>query len=207
MAFKHFYSVLSLLIFTLHLSTPLPAQSKHQAVDPVLFDGLEYRSVGPSRGGRSTAIAGIPSKPFTFFMGATGGGVWKTEDAGMSWNNLSDGQINAGSIGSITVAHSDPETIYVGTGSACARGNVSAGIGLYKSQNGGKKWSFIGLPKAGQIGKIVVHPQNPDLVYVAALGQILEKTPNAGFIDPAMEETTGSRCCSLVIPPERLTSS
>lgn len=180
MSSKYLFLLLSLLFLADQLSTPLAAQSKHQTVDPVLFDGLEYRSVGPSRGGRSTAIAGIPSQPFTFFMGATGGGVWKTQDAGMNWENLSDGQIEAGSIGAITVAPSDPATIYVGTGSACARGNVSAGIGLYKSQNGGKKWSFIGLPKAGQIGKIVVHPQNPELVYVAALGQIFGKNPERG---------------------------
>lgn len=152
----------------------------HTTVAPALFDGLSYRSVGPTRGGRATAIAGIPSQAFTFFMGATGGGVWKTEDAGMNWTNISDGQIEAGSIGAITVAPSDPEVIYVGTGSACPRGNISAGIGLYKSSNGGKRWKHIGLPKAGQIGKIVVHPYNPDKVYVAALGQIFGKNPERG---------------------------
>ncbi|GAB5551150.1 MAG: hypothetical protein Sapg2KO_07410 [Saprospiraceae bacterium] len=146
---------------------------------PILED-LNYRSVGPSRGGRATAIEGIPSQPFTFFMGATGGGVWKTEDAGNSWNNISDGQIKAGTIGAITVAPSDANVIYVGTGSACPRGNISQGIGLYKSENGGKKWKHIGLPEAGQIGKIIVHPNNPDVAYVAALGHMFGPNPERG---------------------------
>jgi len=143
-------------------------------------EGMQYRFAGPTRGGRVTAVTGIPSQPFTFLMGATGGGVWKTDDAGMSWRNLSDGQIAAGSIGAIAVAPSDPATIYAGTGSACPRGNVSAGIGMYKSEDGGKNWRHAGLPEAGQIGKILVHPQNPELVYVAALGHLFGKNPERG---------------------------
>ena len=145
-----------------------------------LLEGLEYRSVGPSRGGRATAIAGIPQKPYTFYMGATGGGVWKTDDAGTSWNNISDGQIKAGSIGAIAVAPSDPNIVYVGTGSAAPRGNISAGIGLYKSSDAGKSWHHSGLPKAGQIGKIEIHPDNPDLVYAAVLGQIFGPNKERG---------------------------
>ncbi len=175
---KYFFILISFFF-----SFPLFSQKQtaRPDIDLVLFQGMEYRSVGPSRGGRSTAIAGIPDQPFTFFMGATGGGVWKTDDAGMSWNNISDGQIKAGSIGAIAVAPSDPEVIYVGTGSACPRGNISPGIGMYKSENGGKRWRHIGLPKAGQIGKVVIHPDNPDLVYVAALGQIFGKNPERGI--------------------------
>ena len=149
-------------------------------VQPELFSGMEYRNVGFSRGGRATAVTGIPSQPFTFFMGSTGGGVWKTDDAGNTWNNLTDGQIKAGSIGAIAVAPSDESTIYVGTGSACPRGNVSQGVGMYKSMDGGKKWQHIGLPKAGLIGKIIVHPTNPELVYVAVLGQIFGPNKERG---------------------------
>ena len=149
-------------------------------VPEVLLDGLDYRSVGPTRGGRATAIEGIPAQPFTFFMGATGGGVWKTDDAGQSWIPLGEGQIKAGSIGDITVAPSDPSTIYVGTGSAAPRGNISAGIGMYKTSDGGKKWTHIGLPEAGQIGRVLVHPADPDLVYVAALGHIFGKNAERG---------------------------
>lgn len=157
------------------------AQSDENVVfAPELFEGLAYRNVGPTRGGRATAVTGIPDQPFTFFFGSTGGGVWKTDDAGTTWDNISDGQIKAGSIGAITVAPADPNTIYVGTGSACPRGNVSQGIGMYKSSDGGKNWQHIGLPKAGLIGKIEVHPQNPDLLYVAVLGQIFGPNKERG---------------------------
>lgn len=147
---------------------------------PELFSNLEYRSVGPTRGGRATAICGIAHQPYTFYMGATGGGVWKTTDAGTTWENVSDGQIEAGSIGAIAVAPSDPNIVYAGTGSAAPRGNVSAGIGLYKSKDGGRKWEHTGLPNAGQIGKIEVHPQDPDRVYVAALGHIFGPNSERG---------------------------
>ena len=149
-------------------------------LDPKWFDHMEYRSVGPSRGGRVTAIEGFPEAPFTFLMGGTGGGVWKTDDAGTSWTNLSDGQIKAGSIGAIAVAPDHPQTIFVGTGSACPRGNVSPGIGIYKSTDGGKQWKHMGLEQVGQIGKITIHPNNPQVVYVAALGQIFGPNPERG---------------------------
>lgn len=159
----------------------LLSQEENVVYQPKFFSGMEYRSVGPTRGGRVTAIAGIPAKPFTFFMGATGGGVWQTEDAGMTWKNVSDGQIEAGSIGAIAVAPSDGNVIYVGTGSACPRGNVSAGIGAYRSKDGGKTWKHIGLDNAGQIGKIAVNPKNANLLYVAALGQIFGPNSERGL--------------------------
>lgn len=167
-------------IFFLCTSMALIAQDSN--FETILGD-LDYRSVGPSRGGRATAIAGFPSMPYTFLMGSTGGGVWKTNDAGMTWNNISDGQIHAGGIGAITPAPSDPNTIYVGTGSAAPRGNISQGIGMYKSTNAGQDWIHIGLPEAGQIGKIVVHPENPEHVYVAALGHIFGPNPERGVYE------------------------
>lgn len=144
------------------------------------LEGLNYRSVGPSRGGRATAVAGVPDQLFTFYMGATGGGVWKTTDGGLTWDNISDGYFSVGSIGAIEVAPSDPNVVYVGTGSADPRGNVSPGKGMYKSTDGGDTWTFIGLEKAGQIGKIVVHPDNPELVYAAVLGNIFGPNPERG---------------------------
>ena len=142
-----------------------------------LYESLEWKFAGPYRGGRSTAVSGVISKPYTFFMGTTGGGVWKTTDAGNNWKNISDGQITVGSIGAISVSESDENVIYVGTGSADPRGNISIGNGIYKSVDSGENWEFIGLPKAGLIGKIEIHPRNSDIVYVAALGNIFG--PNA----------------------------
>lgn len=148
-------------------------------IDTMLYSGLKYRMVGPYRGGRSTAAVGFTNEPFRFIMGTTGGGVWQTDDAGSNWKNISDGFFG-GSIGAVAIADSDPNVIYVGTGSADPRGNTSAGHGMYKSMDGGKTWSFIGLPDAGQIGKIRVHPNDPDLVYVAALGHIFGPNPERG---------------------------
>ncbi len=142
-----------------------------------LYESLEWKFAGPYRGGRSTAVSGVISKPYTFYMGTTGGGVWKTTDAGNNWKNISDGQITVGSIGSISVSESEENVIYVGTGSADPRGNISIGNGIYKSVDSGENWEFIGLPKAGLIGKIEIHPRNSDIVYVAALGNIFG--PNA----------------------------
>jgi photosystem II stability/assembly factor-like uncharacterized protein len=150
-------------------------------VDPSYLAGMKYRNVGPHRGGRATTGTGVPGEPHTFYFGSTGGGVWRTEDAGESWHNLTDGQIGAGGIGAVAVAFSDPNVIYAGTGSTCIRGNVSPGIGAYRSTDAGKSWSFIGLEKAGQIGKIVVHPKDADLVYAAALGNAFGPNEERGI--------------------------
>jgi photosystem II stability/assembly factor-like uncharacterized protein len=146
-------------------------------VDPSLLSALKFRDVGFSRGGRSTAVTGVPGQPLVYYFGGTGGGVFKTADAGNSWTSVTDGFLGVGAIGAVAVAPSDPNVVYVGTGSACPRGNISVGDGIYKSTDAGKTWKHVGLRQAGQIGKIRVHPQNPDLVYVAALGQIFG--PNA----------------------------
>jgi len=159
---------------------PLPAQEadpRNVAYDPSLFDALDYRMIGPYRGGRSTAVAGVPGRRHTYLMGATGGGVWRTSDAGESWSPLTDGYLEAASIGAVRVAPSDPNVIWVGTGSACIRGNVSTGRGVYRSTDGGETWSFAGLRDTGQIGRIAVHPDDPDRAYVAALGSAFG--PNA----------------------------
>jgi len=154
--------------------------SANDVVSPALYSAMEYRMLGPYRGGRSTAVTGVRSEPSVFYMGTTGGGVWRTEDYGESWENLTDGQIPVGSIGSIVVTPSDPNVIYVGTGSACIRGNVSTGRGIYRSVDRGRTWVFIGLEEAGQIGRVRVHPVDPNLVYVAALGHAFGSNPERG---------------------------
>ena len=159
---------------------PALGQHHHSESEITLFEGLKYRMVGPFRGGRSTAVTGIENQPDTYFMGTTGGGVWKTEDSGNTWENISDGFIHVGSIGALDVADNDPSTIFVGSGSACIRGNTSTGKGVFKSNDGGKTWAFTGLPEAGQIGKLIIHPTNSDLVYVAALGHPFGKNPERG---------------------------
>jgi photosystem II stability/assembly factor-like uncharacterized protein len=132
--------------------------------------GLVWRNIGPFRGGRSVAVAGVPAQPFVYYFGGTGGGVWKTTDAGISWDPVTDGQIGTGSVGAIAVAESDPNVVYVGMGESCIRGNVSHGDGVYKSVDAGKTWRYVGLRDTRQIGRVRVHPRNADLVYVAALG-------------------------------------
>jgi photosystem II stability/assembly factor-like uncharacterized protein len=134
-----------------------------------LFKGMKYRLVGPFRGGRSLTAAGIPGDPTTYYFGATGGGVWKSTDGAMTWSPVFDKE-GSGSIGSLAVANSDHNTIYVGTGEACIRGNISHGDGVYKSLDGGKTWKNIGLRDSRAIGKVIVNPNNPDIVFVAALG-------------------------------------
>ena len=138
--------------------------------DQAQLSGMRYRMVGPARGGRVTAATGVPQEPHTFYMGSTGGGVWKTEDAGRSWHNVSDGFITVGSIGAIDVADSDPDVVWVGTGSEGLRSNVSVGKGVWRSNDAGKTWTHMGLPKSQVVGAVVIHPTNPAIVYVAALG-------------------------------------
>ncbi|MCU1263218.1 MAG: hypothetical protein JWO80_6103 [Bryobacterales bacterium] len=148
----------------------LVAAPQTETRDPALWSGLKYRSIGPNRGGRVTTVTGVPSQPHTFYMGSTGGGVWKTTDAGHSWANISDGFFSAASMGAIDVSLSNPDVIYAGTGSSKIRSNVSIGRGIYKSTNAGKTWTFIGLRDAGQIATIRIHPSNPDIVYAAVQG-------------------------------------
>jgi photosystem II stability/assembly factor-like uncharacterized protein len=151
-----------------------------QAYDPSLWSGLHYRQVGPWRGGRVTTVTGVPSQPHSFYMGTTGGGVWRTTDAGHSWINLSDGQIPVASMGAVAVADSNPDVIYAGTGSSKIRSNVSIGRGMYKSVDAGKTWSFIGLSEVGQISAIRINPANPDEVFVAAAGNPFKYSADRG---------------------------
>ena len=146
-----------------------------------LFKTLQWREIGPFRGGRVTAVAGIPSQPLVYYFGATGGGVWKTTDGGVNWEPVSDGAFGTGSVGAIGLSDSDPNIVYVGMGESPVRGNVSHGDGVYKSTDAGKTWKRVGLEDTRQIGRVRVHPRNPDLVYVAALGHIFGPNEQRGI--------------------------
>ncbi|MGB3183989.1 MAG: glycosyl hydrolase [Cyclobacteriaceae bacterium] len=144
-----------------------------------LYDAIEWRNIGPFRGGRSAAVTGVPGKPNLYYFGATGGGVWRTRDGGSSWENISDGHFG-GSIGAVSVSESDPNTIYVGGGEVTIRGNVSYGSGMWKSVNAGKTWEQIGLENSRHIPRVRIHPDNPDLVYAAVLGDLYKSTEERG---------------------------
>ncbi|MEE8192042.1 MAG: glycosyl hydrolase, partial [Gemmatimonadales bacterium] len=156
------------------------AAPRHAVYPADLFSGLEYRMIGPSRGGRVTAVAGHGDLPGTFYMGAAGGGVWKSTDYGQKWHNVSDGFFRTGSIGAIRVAGSDPNVVWVGTGSDGLRSNVIAGRGVYRSSDAGDSWDFVGLEDVGQIGAVLVHPTDPEVAYVAAIGHAFGPSPERG---------------------------
>ena len=149
-------------------------------VDPSLLAGLRWRSIGPARGGRSQAVAGSAKRPMEYYFGATGGGVWKTTDGGINWRSVSDPFLNTSSVGAIAVSESNPDVVYAGMGETELRGNIIQGDGIYKTSDAGKTWTHVGLEKTMAIGRIRVHPENPDIVYVAALGDPYSSTPDRG---------------------------
>ena len=168
-----------LIILALFLSQGLFGFS--QNLDSI-FKNVKYRSIGPFRGGRSNMASGVVGDPLTYYMGTTGGGVWKTEDAGAHWKNISDGFFKKGSVGAIAVSESDPNIVYVGMGEHAPRGVMSSyGDGVYKSYDGGKTWKHMGLEKTQQISRISIHPKNPDIVFVAAQGAIHGATQDRGI--------------------------
>ncbi|MFC5864880.1 WD40/YVTN/BNR-like repeat-containing protein [Acidicapsa dinghuensis] len=156
------------------------AAARAQQYPANFLSGLTWRDVGPMRGGRTFAVAGNANQPDIFYFGSVGGGVWKTENSGRTWFPISDQGIPIGSIGAIAVAPSDPNIVYVGTGEPDIRSQHSYGIGVFKSTDAGKTWTHIGLEGTRQIGRIVVDPENPDLVYVAALGHVYDANPDRG---------------------------
>ena len=148
---------------------------------PEFAPALRWRSIGPDRGGRATAVAGLPNDPMVYYMGATGGGVWKTVNAGIAWTPVSDRYFKTGSVGSIAVSESDPNTVYVGMGEACLRSNISHGDGVYKSTDAGRTWQNIGLRGTSQIGRVWVDPRDANLIYVAAVGRPYGANPERGL--------------------------
>ncbi len=146
---------------------------------PEINEGLEYRCIGPFRGGRSAAVTGVEGKPMLFYMGTTGGGVWRTQNGGTTWENISDGYFGS-SIGAIEVSKSHNNVIYVGGGEVTVRGNVSPGTGMYKSVDGGRSWKNVGLLNSRHIVRIRIHPTNPEIVYAAVLGDLFKDTEERG---------------------------
>lgn len=169
---KTLYYTITSLFFFLATTVSLVAQSN---LEPL--EDLSFRSVGPTRGGRVTTVTGVPNRPNEFYMGSTGGGLWKTMDYGQHWKNVSDGYFATPSMGAVRVAPSNPDIVYAGTGSDGLRSNVIVGKGVYKSIDAGKTWQHLGLEKAGQIGAVEIDPSSPDRVFVAAIGQPF--APNA----------------------------
>src|SRR5262245_62051554 len=153
-----------------------------QQYDSTMFRALQWRNVTPNRGGRATTGVGVPNNPRIYYVGATGGGVWKTEDAGESWRNVSDGFFKTGSVGDIAVFDGNPSIIYVGMGEGPVRGMMSSyGDGMYKSTDAGRTWTHIGLEKTRQIARVAVHPTDANLVYVAAQGGRWAPTDDRGI--------------------------
>ncbi len=197
------------VLAALALAAPLLAQDV--AFKPGLFGGLEWRNIGPARGGRSLSCTGSPGRPNEYYFGATGGGLWKTTDSGTTWFPVTDGKIDSSSIGAVAVAETNPDVIYIGGGETQLRGSITQGRGVYKSTDGGKTWRSLGLRDTQAIARIRVHPTNPDIVYVGALGhpygdneergvfrstdggntwnKILFKSPGAGAADLIIDRT------------------
>lgn len=165
------------------LILPLSSQTKKsisaKGIDAKYLNNLTWRNIGPFRGGRSCAVTGVPGKANLFYFGSTGGGVWRTTDAGNTWENISDGFFG-GSIGAIAVSQSDNNVIYVGQGEETVRGNTSSGMGVWKTVDGGKTWQHIGLENTRHIGRIRIHPTNPDIAFVAAMGDLFKDTEDRG---------------------------
>ena len=167
-----------LLLFLLIAPIGLTSQKrKNKSTEPTvkiedsLFTGLQWRNIGPFRGGRSVASTGVIGQPMTYYMGTVGGGIWKTTDDGITWNNISDGFLNTATVGAITVSESNPNIIFAGMGEHAARGVMtSMGDGIYKSTDAGKTWEHMGLDESRHISDVIIDPSNPNVVYVAAQG-------------------------------------
>ncbi len=146
-------------------------QAAANAIDAAVLKALQWRSIGPLRGGRSIAVSGVKGRPREGYFGAVGGGLWKTVDGGMTWNAVTDGQITTSSVGAVAVSESNPDVLYIGTGESCIRGNIMPGDGVYKSTDAGKTWTHLGFTNSDAISKIRIHPTNPDIVFVADFGR------------------------------------
>lgn len=183
---KNLNFLLFAITFSLFLCTSCASLSAQKnkikstsTFDESLYSGLKYRLLGPFRGGRSCTVTGVAGKPNLYYFGSVGGGVWKTTDGGTTWENISDGFFG-GSIGAVAVAAADPNVIYVGQGEKTVRGNVTSGFGVWKSVDAGKTWTFIGLKNTRHIGRIRIHPTNPDIVYVGAMGDLWKSSEDRG---------------------------
>ncbi|NNF35957.1 MAG: glycosyl hydrolase [Saprospiraceae bacterium] len=196
------FFVAFLLLFTI--------ESESQ-IDPSYYEGMTWRNIGPNRGGRCLGVAGSPGRPLEYYFGATGGGLWKTVDGGQEWFPVTDGQVTSSSVGAVAVAETNPDIVYIGMGEVQLRGSITQGDGVYKTTDGGKTWRHLGLEETQAVARIRVHPTNPDIVYVAALGhpygeneergvfkstdggntwkKVLYESPKAGAVDLIIDRT------------------
>ena len=182
MRIAHRFAFLSAAFFTVLatvLQAPLPARAQ-EAFPEELWGSLTWRNVGPPRGGRSIAVAGSAARPFEYYMGTTGGGLWKTTDGGQNWRPVTDGQITSGSIGAVQVCETNPDIVYMGTGETQLRGNIQQGDGAYKSTDGGTTWEHVGLRETQNIARIRIHPEDCDVAWAAAFGKHSADNPERG---------------------------
>lgn len=196
--------------FSLH-SQEQSNSSTSKTIPASFYEGLEWRNIGPNRGGRSLGSAGSPSRPNEYYFGATGGGLWKTVDGGTEWKPVTDGQVTSSSVGAVAVAETNPDVVYIGMGEVQLRGSITQGDGVYKTEDGGETWKHLGLKETQAVARIRIHPTNPDIVYVAALGhpygdneergvfkstdgganweKVLYVSPKAGAVDLIIDRT------------------
>src|SRR5205809_5280387 len=169
-------------------AVPAPPQSAPPAegdFDPAILGAFRWRSIGPLRGGRSIAVSGVKGRSKEGYFGAVGGGLWKTVDGGMNWTPVTDGQIKSASVGAVAVSESNPDTVYIGMGESCIRGNIMPGDGVYKSTDAGKTWTHVGFSDSDAIAKIRIHPTNANIVFVAAFGKYSVPSEERGVFKSA----------------------
>jgi photosystem II stability/assembly factor-like uncharacterized protein len=176
------YTTLFCIVLLLFTFQNLTAQNSNQdtQIPEDFYNQLEWRNIGPYRGGRSLGVAGSPGRPNEYYFGATGGGLWKTIDGGTEWFPVTDGQVTSSSVGAVAVAETNPDIVYIGMGEVQLRGSITQGDGVYKTTDGGKTWRHLGLKETQAIARIRIHPTNPDIVYVAALGHPYGENPERG---------------------------
>ncbi|WP_153796357.1 WD40/YVTN/BNR-like repeat-containing protein [Foetidibacter luteolus] len=180
-AFSKMHKTFTIIVVALAVGVQLHAQQ----LDTALYKTMKYRNVGPNRGGRSLGIAGSSSRKNEYYFGATGGGLWKTTDGGLTWKPVTDGQINCSSVGAVGISESNPDIVYIGTGESEFRGNIMQGDGIYKSTDAGKTWKNVGLKNSQTISRVRVHPKNPDIVYVSVLGHAFGANEERGVYKTA----------------------
>src|SRR2546423_2425944 len=179
MKHRTFWACAALLALSFGWNFNLFAQNT--IIDAAVLKALQWRSIGPLRGGRSIAVSGVKGRPRDAYFGAVGGGVWKTTDGGENWSPVTDGQITTSSVGAVAVSESNPDVVYIGTGESCIRGNIMPGDGVYRSTDAGKAWTHVGFTNSDAISKIRVHPSNPDVVFVADFGRYGTQSDERGI--------------------------